>query len=562
MKKVILYLVMSCLVLMSSLFVVPTRGAQADTNLIANPSAETPNETATAPLNWQTDNWGKNTTTFSYENTGYNSARSLKVVMSGRTSGDAKWFFDPVDVAPNTEYTYTDYFKASIGTSLVVMSLDAAGNPTYWNVKNLAASANWKKVSVKFTTPANAKTLTVLHLIRKNGWLQTDNVSLTTKVVAPPTIVPNPSLETVSASDANMPENWLNNSWGTNSPTFEYLNEGRTGGRSVKVSLSNYVDGDAKWYFAPQALTPGQDYRFSAWYKTNTTPRVVAMFTDTAGGVKYFGMPNPEPNGSANWQQYSDTFSVPSNTASVSVFFFIDRNGYVQTDDYSITPYQHTGFNQGMVSLTFDDGFEENVSTVLPKLDAAGLKSTQFYSTQYVEGVASAEAGVRAFRDSGHEIGSHTVTHPFLTSLDAGPLSYELTHSRDYLASLIGTPIQNFASPYGDYNVPVNNAIKPLFRSHRTVDEGYNSKDNFNIYRIRVQNMQNTTTLAQVQEWVNKAKADRTWLVLVYHRVTPNTPGPFDTSLADFNAQVDFLASSGIAVRTYNDALNELLPQL
>ena len=68
------------------------------------------------------------------------------------------------------------------------------------------------------------------------------------------------------------------------------------------------------------------------------------------------------------------------------------------------------------------------------------------------------------------------------------------------------------------------------YRSHRTVDEGYNSKDNFNAYRVRVQNMLSTTTTADVQNWVNKAKADKTWLVLVYHRIaSPSTdpPGQF-----------------------------------
>jgi peptidoglycan/xylan/chitin deacetylase (PgdA/CDA1 family) len=141
-------------------------------------------------------------------------------------------------------------------------------------------------------------------------------------------------------------------------------------------------------------------------------------------------------------------------------------------------------------------------------------------------------------------------------------LTYELTHSKQYLESITGAPVPNFASPYGDYNAVVNTEIKKYYRSHRTVDEGYNSKDNFNLYRIRVQNLLATTTLAEFQGWIDKAKADKTWLVLVYHRVTAGTPDEFDTKESDFTQQMNALVASGVTVKTYNTALDELTAQL
>lgn len=538
-------------------------GTYAATNLIANPSLE---NGTTTPNNWVKNNWGSNTSTFTYKtNEGYQSSRSAYVKIANYTSGDAKWYFNPVVVDPSATYTFSDYYKSSVKSKLIAVSYDVNNNPTYYDINTAVVASNtaWKQVSAKITTLATTKKLSVFHIIDQNGWLQIDTASLT-KDDAPSTPVnpvPNPSVEQ-SAGSPLMPTSWQKGNWGTNTPKYEYANEGHTGTRSVKLTMSNYVDGDAKWYFEPQNLEPGKDYRFSAWYKTNTIPNVVARYIRADGTERYFGMPRPEPNGSSNWQQYTDTFTVPQDAQKVTVFFYLAGNGWVQTDDYTITPYQPTGFTRPLVSLTFDDGFEENVSTVLPRLNAANIKSTQCYATQYIEGVPGQVENVLAFKNSGHEVCSHTVTHPPLTQLTPTALTQELTHSQQFLKSTIGGEVPNFASPYGDYNAAVNTEIKKYYRSHRTVDEGYNTKDNFNIYRIRVQNMQSTTTLAELQGWITKAKADKTWLVLVYHRVTSDDPEQFDTYESDFIQHVSALSSSGVTIKTYNDALNEIVPQL
>lgn len=64
--------------------------------------------------------------------------------------------------------------------------------------------------------------------------------------------------------------------------------------------------------------------------------------------------------------------------------------------------------------------------------------------------------------------------------------------------------------------------------------------------------MQLTTTLADFQMWVNKAKADKTWPVLVYHVVDTAPTEQFDTHKADFDAQMQWLSTSGITVKKVN----------
>ena len=526
---------------------------------ILNPSLETADATGKLPANWKTSIWGTNTTAFAYLTTGHTGSRSGKVTISKYTSGDAKWVFDPITVKPNTEYYFSDWYKSNIPSQVVARFTDAAGNESFLWLGTETLSTAWKKTNYQFKTPANATTATVYHYISANGNITTDDYLL--KESDPLVIsnnVPNSSVE--QTNDGTLPIAWLPQKWGTNTTTFSYLNTGHTGSRSVKVQMTKYTDGDAKWGYNSQPVIPGADYKFTDYYQSNVLTHVVVHVVKNDGTDKYMGLINAEA--STTWKQYTDYFTVPIDAKEISVWHFITAVGYLTTDDYSVTPYQVNGFSQGMISLTFDDGWEDNYTSVLPVLAQYGFKSTQFYATTFIQEQPDEAYKIKAFADAGHEIGSHTITHPFLTQMTIAQMTTELAQSKSYLEGIVGVgKVTEFASPYGDYNNQVITEIKKYYRSHRSTDEGFNSKDNFNIYNIRVQNMTNTTTLAQYQEWIRKAQADKTWLVIVHHRIGAN-PDQFETSPADFTAQMSFLNQSGLAVKTVGQALDIIKAQL
>lgn len=532
-------------------------------NLIANESLES--ASGLNPAGWNKNTWGENSATFSYLNSGRSGSRSVRVDMLSIVSGDAKWYADPVSVVGGKAYHYSDFYKSNTPTRVVAAYIDASGGYSYVELKSAPASSTWSEYQTEFTTPQSAVRVSIYHIIDRPGWLILDDVSLKAKNDNPlpeVTLFANPSAEQL---DGGSPLAWNSNNWGENTAKFEHLNQGRTGSRSLKVTVSNYRSGDAKWYPQPvKGLEAGKSYKFSVWYKTNAVPQAVAMFNMNDGTTRYAGLPVPRPAADAatKWQSYSGAFSVPEGAVSVSAFMLIGQNGWLQTDDYGLEAYQPEGFARPLLTLTFDDGHEDNKTTALPLLNKYGIKTTQCYATEFIEGHSQEVIdGVLAFSKSGHEICSHTVTHPFLTSLTASQLDYELKHSGEYLRRLTGQPVLNFASPYGNYNAKVIDGIDNYYASHRSVDEGYNSKDNFDIYNIRVQNILSTTTASEVAGWVARAQAENTWLVLVYHRVA-NDAGTYDTTPKLFAEHIDTVRASGITVKTYQDALNEIKPQL
>jgi len=526
---------------------------------IQNASLETADATGKLPANWQTSKWGTNTATFTYLTTGHTGTKSIRVTLSKYTSGDAKWVFTPISIKPNTEYYFSDWYQSSISSEVVARFTDASGTESFKWLGIEAKSTSWKKTNYQFVTPANATAVTVYHLINAAGNLTTDDYLL--KESQPLVItenVPNNSLE--QTNDGSMPIAWQGSSWGTNTNTFSYLNSGHTGTRSVKVQITKYTDGDAKWTYTAQPAVPGDDYRFTDYYQSNVVTHVVVHVIKNDGTDKYMGLINAEP--STTWKKYTDTFTIPADAKTIAVWHFISAVGYLTTDDYSVTPYQISGFNQGMVSLTFDDGWEDNYTSVLPLLTQYGFKSTQYYATTYIQQQTNEIYKIQAFAAAGHEIGSHSITHPYLTKMTLAQMDNELSQSKTYLESIVGAgKVTEFASPYGDYNSQVITEIQKYYRSHRSTDEGYNSKDNFNIYNLRVQNMTNTTTLAQYQEWIRKAQVDKVWLIIIYHRIGEN-PDQFETAPADFAAQMQYLNQSGLAVKTVGQALDEVLAQI
>ncbi len=373
------HLVIPLVVFILSTLYLPIPQAQAITsNLIANPHVEV-KDSNNQPIGWYHNSWGQSDSNFSYE-VGFQNSMSLKVEFLNYASGDSKWYFEPVDVLPETEYFFGDYYRSSLQSDLVARYTLQDNSFIYQYIGSSNPSDSWQKASFIFRTPANSKKITLFHLIKSDGFLETDNFMLRKAQEAVITDnVPNNSLEEISKNTRWQPLAWQNNNWGQNTAKFSYQRGGHTGRWSIKTEITSYTDGDAKWYYDPQPMPGGQTFQFTNYYKSNVLSRVVLQITKNDGSIEYMGLRSAGP--ASSWTKYSDIFTTPIDIKTLTVFHLISSVGFLITDDYSITLFTGSGFDRPLLTMTFDDSWEINFKTVLPKLDQYGFKTTQYYAT-------------------------------------------------------------------------------------------------------------------------------------------------------------------------------------
>ena len=125
----------------------------------------------------------------------------------------------------------------------------------------------------------------------------------------------------------------------------------------------------------------------------------------------------------------------------------------------------HAGSDlQGLCALTFDDGSEDNATTLAPILRALGVPATLYICPGLLGRPypwCAPEAGLRFMtadavrglsRDDLIEIGSHTREHPLLTTATAEEAYREMASSKQDLEELLDLEVSSFAYPHCKYS--------------------------------------------------------------------------------------------------------------
>jgi peptidoglycan/xylan/chitin deacetylase (PgdA/CDA1 family) len=118
---------------------------------------------------------------------------------------------------------------------------------------------------------------------------------------------------------------------------------------------------------------------------------------------------------------------------------------------------------RGRLSITFDDGYRGNAAIAAPILERFHQRACFFVTTQWIgtnfvpwwdaEKKIQTEwmtwDQVRSLRSSGHQIGSHTETHPDLGVISADEARREVGDGSAHLDSELGEHSGLFAYPFG-----------------------------------------------------------------------------------------------------------------
>ena len=197
----------------------------------------------------------------------------------------------------------------------------------------------------------------------------------------PSNLIANPSLET-SASGTS-PDSWNQGGFGDalSKAQFNYITDTQDTTKAVQVVISSEpTGGDAKWVFNAVPVAQGNLYNFSDSYNSSAPSFLVAAYT-MADNSLIFDQLATLPSSNNAWTSTSGQFTAPTGAASVTVYHLIQDAGQLTTDNYSLSlaaPASQNIFSHGIVSLTFDDGWNSQYYNALPVLKSANYPGT-FY---------------------------------------------------------------------------------------------------------------------------------------------------------------------------------------
>jgi peptidoglycan/xylan/chitin deacetylase (PgdA/CDA1 family)/spore germination protein YaaH/glycosyltransferase involved in cell wall biosynthesis len=140
-------------------------------------------------------------------------------------------------------------------------------------------------------------------------------------------------------------------------------------------------------------------------------------------------------------------------------------SGDVVDETYATLPssyvIQRFGNKPGLVALTFDDGPDpEWTPKILDVLKAKNVRATFFIIGENAEAYPGL---VQRMLNDGHDIGSHTFTHPNLADTSAGLTALELNATQRLFQAITGRSLRLFRPPFlGDAEPTTADELVPI----------------------------------------------------------------------------------------------------
>jgi peptidoglycan/xylan/chitin deacetylase (PgdA/CDA1 family)/glycosyltransferase involved in cell wall biosynthesis len=164
----------------------------------------------------------------------------------------------------------------------------------------------------------------------------------------------------------------------------------------------------------------------------------------------------------------------------------LKRRGYstITFEQYRRSLYGECTLPKKPIMLTFDDGYVDNYTLAYPLLRKYGFtaviylvaetaRQTNFWDSDEPQVPRLNQKQIREMAEAGMEFGSHTVTHPDLTTCSPEQVRKELLDSKRLIEQQAGKEIISLAYPYGAVNETVKSlAVETGYTFGLAVDSG------------------------------------------------------------------------------------------
>lgn len=117
---------------------------------------------------------------------------------------------------------------------------------------------------------------------------------------------------------------------------------------------------------------------------------------------------------------------------------------------YRKVPIYSVETSEKKVALTFDAAWgADKTQKIVDTLKEAGVTGTFFLVGFWIE---QNQDKVKYIDEAGFDIGTHSNTHPKMSTLSSNQIRNELSTSMDLITKITGKHVKYFRPPFGDYN--------------------------------------------------------------------------------------------------------------
>lgn len=268
------------------------------------------------------------------------------------------------------------------------------------------------------------------------------------------------------------------------------------------------------------------------------------------------------------WAMFSVGGGTPTRSAITDFQFRIVDNSTgpfkLHVNGIGTVPDASTDWPNGVVSITFDDGYANQYTQGRAKMDQYGFPGTAFIikdalgsSGTYMT-LAQAQK-LEAY--NGWEIAAHSYTladhNGFFTALSDAALEANLYKMKAWLVANGFRGVDLFAWPGGKYLAAQEAVAAGYFSVRRTInDSRYECVPPSNAGRLLTKMyVTASTTTATITAAIDAAYTNKAWLILVFHGIDDSAQTWPTYSIANFGTVIDYLNTKGIPVRTVGDVM-------
>lgn len=226
-----------------------------------------------------------------------------------------------------------------------------------------------------------------------------------------------------------------------------------------------------------------------------------------------------------------------------------------------------TAYPNGVVTFTFDDGYDDVYDIAAPLMDRYGWAGTAYIINETIDNpsVGMNLAELVSLQKRGWDIGCHAYTsaahNTSATGLTTAALEADLDAQIAWMHSNGLRAAEHWAYPLGNYNDAVLDVARQRFTAcvHTRWGGSQGGQESVvpgEALELGRYPLSTGITLAAAQTQIDRLVLNNGWRIFMLHKLAATAEDSITWATADFASLLAYCATNGVAVKTMSEVIN------